>query len=145
MKLKRVTGYAILLILQLAQEKKITVSEIAKELSIEQSYTLKILKQLKLAGYVQSIAGSKGGFVLIKDPKNITLLDIMNIMEKTMKISHYLEADYSYKGVQEHTINRIYRNIQKAIEEEFASVTIQHLIDVQHQKVKKENKMLAKG
>lgn len=145
MKLKRVTGYAILLILQLAQEKKITVSEIAKELSIEQSYTLKILKQLKIAGYVQSIAGSKGGFILIKDPKDITLLDIMNIMEKTMKISRYLEADYSYKGVQEHTINRIYGNIQQAIEEEFASVTIQHLIDVQHLQLKKKSKVLAKG
>ncbi len=81
--------YALLALLELAKhhDKKVplTINEIAAKQPIPERYLEQILAQLRRAGLVQSQRGSKGGFVLINDPWQITLLEIVTLMEGERK------------------------------------------------------------
>ena len=50
-----------------------------------EGYLRKIMRKLVLAGLVTSIPGNNGGFRLAKDPSKISLLDIVEASEGTIK------------------------------------------------------------
>lgn len=86
MQLNVTTDYAIRIILYLALRKEITTSkEIAAAMSIPQNYVLKITHKLVEAGLIKRLVGVQGGFSLDKTVDEITLLDIISIMEPTTR------------------------------------------------------------
>jgi Rrf2 family transcriptional regulator, iron-sulfur cluster assembly transcription factor len=58
-----------------------TKGEIAKETSAPDLFVAKILQQLVRAGLVSSTRGVHGGFVLARDPANLSLLDVIEITQ----------------------------------------------------------------
>ena len=82
MRISRSTGYAILALGYIAQNKdrKIILSQdIAKRYDIPLEYLLKLLQQLVKANVLHSKRGPHGGFSLAKTPANITVLQIISI------------------------------------------------------------------
>lgn len=81
--------YALLALLELAShhDKKVplTMNEIAAKQPIPERYLEQILTQLRRAGLVQSQRGSKGGFLLMREPWQITLLEIVTLVEGERK------------------------------------------------------------
>ncbi|MBF0319759.1 MAG: Rrf2 family transcriptional regulator [Nitrospirae bacterium] len=79
MKINRDTDYAVRCMLLMSGNpgKTFIIGEIAKEKAIPESFLAKILQKLTRAGWLRSIRGTNGGFVLVKDPRDITLLDIV--------------------------------------------------------------------
>ena len=60
----------------------ITISSIAKEEKISRDYVEQMLLRLRRANLVSSIRGLKGGYVLTKRPKEITIKDVITALEK---------------------------------------------------------------
>lgn len=56
---------------------KIGIRQISKDLNLPTPFLAKILQQLAKQKILSSTKGPHGGFSLLKDPKNITLLDII--------------------------------------------------------------------
>ncbi len=54
---------------------------IAEKMNIPYNYFLKIVPRLKDAGYLLSFQGKRGGYVLTTPPENISLFDIIHVME----------------------------------------------------------------
>lgn len=79
----RKTDYAIRCVQHLAETEKdiVMLNEIAVERNIPKSFLAKILQTLVKAGIVESLRGVKGGFKLAKNPEDICLLDVVEIME----------------------------------------------------------------
>jgi Rrf2 family protein len=81
--------YALLALLELAihHDKKmpLTMNDIAAKQPIPERYLEQILTQLRRAGVVQSQRGSKGGFLLVREPWQITLLEIVTLVEGERK------------------------------------------------------------
>lgn len=81
--------YALLALLELAihHNKKVpvTMSEITAKQAIPERYLEQILTQLRRAGLIQSQRGAKGGFVLTREPWQITLLEIVTLVEGERK------------------------------------------------------------
>lgn len=77
--------YAVLALLELASHKgekaPLTMSEITDKQPIPDRYLEQILALLRRAGLVKSQRGSRGGFVLAREPRQITLLEIVTLME----------------------------------------------------------------
>ncbi|MBE9211039.1 Rrf2 family transcriptional regulator [Nostoc sp. LEGE 06077] len=88
--------YALLALLELAShhEKKVplTMSEITSKQPIPERYLEQILTNLRRAGVVQSQRGSKGGFVLVREPWQITVLEIVTLVEGERKEKEHSEA-----------------------------------------------------
>ena len=78
------TVYAIAALQELGdvQEKKILkIKDIAAKASIPQNFLEQILLELKKQGLLISVKGAHGGYKLAKDLKDITLKDVVVILE----------------------------------------------------------------
>jgi len=77
--------YALLALLELAinhgKKVTLTINDIAAKQPIPERYLEQILTQLRRAGVVQSQRGSKGGFLLVREPWEISLLEIVSLIE----------------------------------------------------------------
>ena len=87
LKLSEATSLALhtMTFLSAEPEKTTTTNEIARKLSISEAHLAKVLQRLSKAGLVVSNRGPKGGFRLGKDPRNITLREVYEVMEGRMK------------------------------------------------------------
>jgi len=77
------TEYAILALQYITKNKNRLVSakEIADELEIPFQFTSKILQQLIKSNIIESKQGVKGGYKLLKEPKDILITGIMEIFD----------------------------------------------------------------
>ncbi len=85
MKLSAKTEYACLAMLQLAQEydsgEPVQIRRIADEHGIPSRFLVQILLQLKGASLVASTRGAAGGYRLARPPREITLAEVIEVME----------------------------------------------------------------
>jgi Rrf2 family protein len=58
-----------------------TARDLAELLTVSEATLAKALQRLVKAGVISSTRGPKGGFVMTKDPKNITLLEVYEAIE----------------------------------------------------------------
>lgn len=103
---------------------------------------LKIGKYLSDEKIIKVTAGVDGGFRLRKEPKQIRLLDVIEITEATMKINRCLEKDHycSRNATDTCPVRKAYCSIQTAFEESLRSVTFEDLLQGdKNQEMKGEN------
>ena len=85
MKLSAKTEYACLAMLELAARygtnEPVRVRTIADEHGIPSRFLVQILLQLKGAGFVASTRGAAGGYQLVRPPAEITLGEVMAVIE----------------------------------------------------------------
>lgn len=87
MKISTKGRYALKLMLDLAINntgEPISLKDIAKRQGISDKYLEQIISILNKAGYVRSIRGAQGGYLLKKDPKEYTVGMILRLTEGTL-------------------------------------------------------------
>ncbi len=57
------------------------IKEIAENQGISSKYVSRLILDLRNAGFIKSIRGVKGGYVLAKSPNAISLLEVIEAME----------------------------------------------------------------
>lgn len=130
MQMKKTTGYAIRIILELSRRGTVTIEQMASILNVEGTYAQKILRKMRKAGYVKAINGKGGGYELVRKEEKMNLWDIMEMMEESTAINRCLEKDhYCSKNATENcAVRRIYNEIQEELEKEFRAITIEELM-----------------
>lgn len=77
--------YALLALMELATyasaKNPLKLSEIAAKQPIPERYLEQIFTTLRREGIVQSQRGAKGGYTLTREPRQITVLEILMILE----------------------------------------------------------------
>lgn len=85
MKISAKTEYACIAMLELAQRygsgEPVRIRTIAEEHGVPSRFLVQILLQLKGAGFVASTRGASGGYQLVKPPEEISLGEVMNVIE----------------------------------------------------------------
>ena len=86
MRLTAYTDYAmrVLMYLALKQDGLATISEIAKSYSISKNHLMKVVHQLGVAGYVETVRGRGGGLRLAKPSESIGLGEVVRRTEPDM-------------------------------------------------------------
>ena len=75
--------YAIRCVVYLAKKGKgtqVSKKDIAEKAEIPPHFLAKIAQDLAKAGFIEIRQGAKGGFILMKDPREISLLDVVETM-----------------------------------------------------------------
>jgi Rrf2 family protein len=82
-KLNKSTRFALYSLVELSRDPEAVVSagQIAEKYKISEHHVIKVLQQLARAGLIRSIRGIKGGFQIARNPKEITMLDVVEIFE----------------------------------------------------------------
>ena len=65
----------------------INVQTIAERTGSSRHHVAKVLQRLVKEGFLASLRGPSGGFILNKDPKDITLLEIYQVIEGPLEIT----------------------------------------------------------
>ena len=123
--------HILLAIVEFEGKEKTTSAFLAGSVNVNPVIIRNTLGQLKAAGLVTVKAG-EGGASLAKEPKDITLLDIFDAVEKEEALFHFHENPNPecLVGKNVHAVldNKLFA-IQEVMREKMKSVTLQDLID----------------
>ena len=84
MQITRQADYAVRAVLYLARlgpNQRAATSTVAQEQHIPPSFLAKIISQLSIAGLLHTSRGARGGVYLAREPKDISLLDVVEAID----------------------------------------------------------------
>ncbi len=90
MQITRQADYAVRAVLHLARAgnaERSATSTIAKEQNIPPSFLAKIISQLSISGLLHTSRGARGGVTLARDPKDITLLEVVEAIDGPIQLN----------------------------------------------------------
>jgi len=90
MQITRQADYAVRAVLHLARvgnSERSATSTIAKEQNIPPSFLAKIISQLSIAGLLHTSRGARGGVTLARDPKEISLLEVVEAIDGPIQLN----------------------------------------------------------
>jgi Rrf2 family transcriptional regulator, nitric oxide-sensitive transcriptional repressor len=87
--LSQTAEYALRAVVHLAahREQAQTAQQIAAATRVPPGYLAKLLQRLARAGIVASQRGVHGGFVLAREPQDLSLLDVVEVVEPVRRIT----------------------------------------------------------
>jgi Rrf2 family protein len=129
MKVKKRTNDSFRVMGYLSENGETSVHEMKASLEIDEGYLSKILRRLCENGLV--VSGIEEVFKLAVKPEDITVLELMEVMEGTMKISPILEQ--GSEGIPEKLVGdvlyRVYEGFQNWLEEKLSAITLRDLLE----------------
>jgi Rrf2 family protein len=96
MQITRQADYAVRAVLHLARvgnAERSATSMIAKEQNIPPSFLAKIISQLSIAGLLHTSRGARGGVTLAREPKDITLLEVVEAIDGPIQLNECVGND----------------------------------------------------
>jgi Rrf2 family cysteine metabolism transcriptional repressor len=113
----------------------ISIKEIGDRQGISFSYLEQILHKLGKAGLIESVRGPAGGYLLARKPSELTIGDIVRVLEGPIALSHCLEPGESGECYQtDDCVARMaWAKVGAKIEEALDSISFDDLLQ-QHQK-----------
>ncbi|MCC6500319.1 MAG: Rrf2 family transcriptional regulator [Anaerolineales bacterium] len=90
MQITRQADYAVRAILHLARlepNQRAATSAVAKEQRIPPPFLAKIVSQLSIAGLLHTSRGARGGVTLAREPKDITLLEVIEAIDGPIQLN----------------------------------------------------------
>ncbi|MGA2090966.1 MAG: Rrf2 family transcriptional regulator [Endomicrobiales bacterium] len=138
MKISFKGDYALKIILDLAVNYYhgiIPIKEISKRQDIPERFLEQIVTILKGAGYVKTVRGPRGGIGLAKKPVDITLGEIIRLMEgPTSPIACVSKSGYSPCEFERRCALRcVFEEVREKINTVVDTVTFQDMVDKTHQ------------
>jgi Rrf2 family protein len=67
------------------QDKPIPANEIARRTGVSVKYLEHLISQLNKHGILESIRGPKGGQILVRDPKSLSVGEIVRLLENDLR------------------------------------------------------------
>ncbi|MFZ0033513.1 MAG: Rrf2 family transcriptional regulator [Sedimentisphaerales bacterium] len=132
MKLSTRTRYGVRAILELAGNQEggpLQIKVIAHRQDISVKYLEQLMAILKSAGFIRSIRGAKGGYILAKPANQIKLSDIFNALEGPVTTVECLENKNYCARVADCVARQVWAEVQQAIMSVLQSMTLQDLVD----------------
>jgi Rrf2 family protein len=128
MKISAKTEYACLAMLELARAydsaEPVRIRSIADEHGIPSRFLVQILLQLKGAGLVESTRGASGGYQLVRPPDEITLDEVMAVVDGKEKLPNPAGA----KSPTRRALLKAWRDAELARQELLRDLTFAELV-----------------
>jgi len=141
MKLSTRSSYGMRALIELAlagSRGPVSATLIANRQNLSLAYLEQLLHRLKKQGIITSIRGPKGGYVLAKDPKRITMAQVVRILEGANGAANG-SAQSGRSGKRQHAsgssrqaervAHAVWRCVHERLTESLDAVTLQDLCD----------------
>ena len=108
-----------------SRSEAVTLKSVSKRQDISERYLEQIFSILRKGGIISSKKGAQGGYSLSRKPKDITVGEILNILEGDLKIVSPSEEKNDIECFMQ---KKIWNNINRQIETYFNSITLEELV-----------------
>ncbi|WP_295207234.1 RrF2 family transcriptional regulator [Ruminococcus sp.] len=133
MKISTKGRYALRLMLDLAVHAEsgyTPIKAIAERQNISDKYLEQIISTLGRAGYVKSVRGAGGGYMIAKDPSEYTVGMILRLTEGSLAPVSCLEGDVNTCERQEScTTLLVWKKLYEAINDVVDNITLADLVE----------------
>jgi len=139
MRLLTASRYGTRMVLEIALHGKngpVQMREIAKHQDISQKYLEKIIRQLKKAGIIVSVRGPKGGHLLARPPAEVTVGEVVRILEGDTFLVDCLKCPEICANVPHCLTRMIWQEGSQAMFRKFDQITFAELIRYAEQGIK---------
>jgi len=128
--------YAVLALLELtthfSQGEPLQIRQIAAQQSIPDRYLEQLLAMLRRGGLVRSQRGAKGGYLLAREPWNITVLEALECIEGGT--IQQTSADEEPKTCESAIVREIWQEARECAQTILNNYTLQDLHDLRDQR-----------
>lgn len=131
MKLSTRSRYGLRMILDMAQhghEGPVQIGSIAKRQDISVKYLEQLIIPLKKADYIRSVRGPKGGHMLAKPPNQITVGEIVELLEGGIQLSNCIETPEICDRHKSCLTRSIWEEATEAMYERLNAITLSEMI-----------------
>ncbi|MEL7330172.1 MAG: Rrf2 family transcriptional regulator [Cyanobacteria bacterium J06559_1] len=122
--------YALLALIELSlhhsKGNPLRICQIAAEQGIPDRYLEQLLATLRRNGFVKSQRGAKGGYLLTREPWEITLLDVVSCIEGFDAKAKEVKATKTTEGA---VVSDIWQEARQSAEAVLDGYTLQDLVD----------------
>ena len=109
-----------------SQDSPVPISAIAERQNISVRYLEQLLPKLKKAGIIKSIRGAQGGYMLDKDPKDISAGDILRTLEGDLTP---IDCASTCSGTKFCVTKTVWQRINDSVQQAVDSITLQELME----------------
>ena len=131
MKLSTKGRYGVKAIVDLAincRTNPVSIKSIAERQSISEYYLEQLFLPLRKVGIIKSIRGAQGGYVLNREPKELTVAEVLDVLEGPIEISDCLEDGFCDNSSCCAT-RLLWAKLKESIDNVTTSITFQDMID----------------
>lgn len=129
--------YAIKLMLDLAcygHGVPTKIKDIARRQGISVKYLEQIVSSLNKAGYVKSVRGAQGGYILSKKPEKYTIAMVLKVMEGSLSPIDCVGEDGAYCENRSICVSvRIWERLDEAISGVLNDIRLSDLVEWQEE------------
>ena len=140
MEISNKSEYALLALLELASRyasgESLQIRQMAVLQDIPNRYLEQLLATLRRGGLIKSIRGAKGGYVLAREPRKITLLEAWSCIEGVDAVTAKVEQNA--KTLETQIIQEVWQEARQAANAVLANYTLQDLCDRRSTRQNKE-------
>jgi Rrf2 family protein len=124
----------------------LTIPEISSKEQITEHNVAKTLRILRMSGFLESERGRSGGYTLTREPNEIVIGDVMNILGGKFFESTYCESHSSDLSICNHTpdcsIRSFWKIIQNSIDSVMNNLTLNDLMGTEKLFFEETNKKI---
>lgn len=132
MKISTKGRYALRMMLDLAQnqgKRPVPIKEISARQNISDKYLEQIIAVLNKAGYVKSVRGPQGGYLLAKMPKEYTVGMILRLTEGSLAPVECLEFEENTCSRKNECVTlKVWEKIDRAVKDVVDNITLEDLV-----------------
>ncbi|MBW2409250.1 MAG: Rrf2 family transcriptional regulator [Deltaproteobacteria bacterium] len=139
MKLSTRSRYGTRMILDMAQHhngEPVQLGDIARRQNVSLKYLEQIIRPLKEANYIRSYRGSKGGHLLNKAPEEITVGEIVALLEGGTSLTRCAENPETCERVDSCVTRYLWVEASKAIFNRLSKITFADLMAIEKNECK---------
>ncbi|MCX8118498.1 MAG: Rrf2 family transcriptional regulator [Desulfobacterota bacterium] len=106
----------------------VDLKEIAKKENISLKYLEQVIIPLKSAGLLKAIRGAKGGYSLAKPPSEISLNDVVKVLDGPVDLVECIKDPDSCPKSSTCITRDIWKEASEALEKVFSAITFEEML-----------------
>ncbi|MBN2719232.1 MAG: Rrf2 family transcriptional regulator [Deltaproteobacteria bacterium] len=114
---------------QYESQRPIATAEAAEVFKVSANHLSKVLQRLTRAGLVRSIRGPRGGFILARDPADITLKDVYEAIDGVVSIHDACILGTKHCGIAHCVFGNLIDDVQNRVTSHFTNVTLADVVN----------------
>ena len=139
--IRRNTDYGLRMMVALAKHSEsgelISASRLVRDGNISYEVGRKLLQRLRDAKLVKSVMGSKGGFKLNRKPSEISLRNVINVLQGEIYMNKCLAENQSCEFESDCQVNDELALLQQLLGDYLENITMEKVLESKSRKRKK--------